>query len=48
MKMTYNGRERTRGDWRRLFAAADPRFKVKSIRAPRNAAQAVIEVVWEG
>ncbi|KAK9777698.1 putative S-adenosyl-L-methionine-dependent methyltransferase [Seiridium cardinale] len=48
MKMTFNGKDRSRQDWIDLFREADERFNVVSIETPPRSALAVIEVVWEG
>ncbi|KAK6086414.1 O-methyltransferase [Seiridium cupressi] len=48
MKMTFNGKDRSRQDWINLFKEADERFNVVSITTPPRSALAVIEVVWEG
>ncbi|KAK6065091.1 o-methyltransferase [Seiridium cupressi] len=48
MKMTFNGKDRSRQDWINLFKEADERFNVVSIATPPRSALAVIEVVWEG
>ncbi|KAI0123904.1 S-adenosyl-L-methionine-dependent methyltransferase [Xylariales sp. AK1849] len=48
MKMVYNAKDRSRDDWHALFAAADERFQVISIKIPAHSALAIIEVKWEG
>ena len=48
MKQLLNAKERAAEDWIALFAAADPRFKLKGMRVPDGSQLAIIEVVWEG
>lgn len=55
MKVLFNSHDREDAEWPELFAKADPRFKVNSVRAvlrePFNEGGptlAVVEAIWEG
>ncbi|KAI1502262.1 S-adenosyl-L-methionine-dependent methyltransferase [Biscogniauxia marginata] len=48
MRTVFNGKERSLDDWKRLLAAADPRFELKQVTTPEGAKLSVIEVVWRG
>lgn len=47
MKVFANAKERSVGDWARLFEAADQRFGAFEIRLPKGSQRlALISVVW--
>lgn len=46
MGALFNAKERTLREWRALFAEADSRFVLTSVRRPEGSALAVMEVVW--
>ncbi|KAI5928621.1 S-adenosyl-L-methionine-dependent methyltransferase [Camillea tinctor] len=48
MRVVCNGKERSLDDWKRLFAAADPRYEIVGVRMPPQAKLSIIEVVWRG
>ncbi len=48
MKITFNAKNRSTRDWHNLFAKADERFRIVSIRTPPSSALSIIEVVWDG
>jgi hypothetical protein len=43
-----NGKEREANDWKALFAEADSRFRVLSIKKPPISSLGIIVVQWEG
>lgn len=44
----YNAKERDWDDWIEVFKEADPRFELKSVKAPPKSALAMITVEWKG
>lgn len=42
-----NARERDEDDWHKVFAEADPRFKVQRVFTPKGAALGIVDAVWE-
>ena len=48
MKATLNGKERDAGQWKQLFASADPNFKILGITQPPASRSGLIEVEWVG
>ena len=44
---SQNALERSAGDWVKLLADADPRFKVESVNIPPKSKLALISVVWD-
>lgn len=48
MMAMMNAKERTEGDWKKLFAAAAPELKVKAFVKPEGSALGFVEVVKEG
>lgn len=47
MLSMFNGIERTKEDFRKLFIDADERFVVESITRPMGSALCVVSVVWK-
>ena len=41
-----NSKEREVDDWRHLFQAADPRFKLQGIQRPLKSKMSFIEIAW--
>lgn len=48
MLAACNSKERTPGDWIKLFEMAESRFEFKGIVQPPGSAAALIEVMWKG
>ncbi|KAI1123651.1 sterigmatocystin 8-O-methyltransferase [Nemania abortiva] len=48
MGAILNARERTQGEWKTLFADADPRFELKEIIQPADSAFALLDIRWNG
>ncbi|TGJ78244.1 hypothetical protein E0Z10_g10524 [Xylaria hypoxylon] len=46
MKISFNGKERSKRNWESIFAEADKRFRIESIVQPEGAVDAIIEVVF--
>ncbi|KAI0881999.1 S-adenosyl-L-methionine-dependent methyltransferase [Annulohypoxylon maeteangense] len=47
MMAGFNGKERSKGGWEALLAAADKRFRIANITRPDGAHDSVIEVVFD-
>lgn len=47
MMAGFNGKERSKGGWEALLAAADERLRIVNITRPEGAHDAVIEVVFD-
>ena len=48
MQVTVNAREHEADDWARLFARADPRYRVNRVWKPERSAMSFIEAEWMG
>ena len=48
MKATLNGKERDAGQWKHLFATANPNFEVLGIKQAPMGRSFLIEVEWKG
>jgi hypothetical protein len=48
MHLCANAKERTIGDWDRVFMKADRRFVLSSVTTPKNSALSMIDFVWDG
>lgn len=48
MLTTNNSRLRTMAEWQEIFTTADPRFGTVRCFSTREAALALLEVVWDG
>ena len=54
MMVYFNAHDRDEAEWNHLFAQADPRFKITSLKKPENMAGSgqasfcILEAVWQG
>ena len=48
MQVTVNAREREAGDWKDMFAKADPRYQLKRTWKPERSAMMFVEAEWMG
>lgn len=42
----HNGKERDLDDWKQLFASADKRFRIVSVKQPPSSRLGLLEVEW--
>lgn len=45
---SFNSRDRTVADWKKLVQEADPNFVFKNFTFPKGSALGILEFVWEG
>lgn len=48
MLTLLNAKERTGGEFKELFKAADPRFRFEGVKREEGCRMSVVEAVWEG